>query len=104
LKEWEQHQEEENKYVEEELKEYEKKKSELKGAIKANNFKLDDAYKQELSLRAKTIAESVHEGAKANNGAKEVKQNMTSGGPLDKREKKKAKKFDHLICADLDNF
>jgi len=37
-------QEEEEKYVQEELKEYEKTKNQLKGAIQANNYKLDDAY------------------------------------------------------------
>ena len=74
LKEWEQNQEAENQYVEEELKEYEKKKNELKGAIKANNFKLDDDYKQELTLRAKTVAESVKEGAQLTAGVKREKK------------------------------
>jgi hypothetical protein len=75
--------------VEEELKEYEKKKSELKSAIKANNFKLDDAYKQELSNRAKTAHDSVKEGLKF----------PSSGGLAEKRDKKK-----HSIASDLDNF
>ena len=77
--------------MEEELKEYEKKKNELKGAIKANNFKLDDDYKNELTLRAKTVAESVKVGA----------QLMMIGG---KREKKKQEKAKKTVASDLDNF
>lgn len=49
MREWEDRQQEEEKYVQEELKEYEQKKNELKGAIKANEFKLDDDYKHELT-------------------------------------------------------
>lgn len=44
LRDFQQRQEEEEKYVQEELKEYEKTKNQLKGAIQANNYKLDDAY------------------------------------------------------------
>lgn len=82
LKEWEQAQQQENQYVEEELKEYDKKKSELQGAIKANNFKLDDAYKQELARRAKTVAESVQEGAKLCGGKRDKKKIKTIADDL----------------------
>lgn len=83
LKEWEQAQKQENQYVEEELKEYEKHKSELKGAIKANNFKLDDAYKQELDKRAKTVAESVQEGARLTGGKRDKKKSSKMPGIQD---------------------
>ena len=59
LAEWQQRQEEEDKYVEEELKEYEQKKKELKGAIKANNFKLDESYKLLVDKSATEMAASV---------------------------------------------
>lgn len=44
IREFHQRQEEEEKYVQEELKEYEQKKRQLKGAMTANNYKLDDTY------------------------------------------------------------
>ena len=44
VREFQQRQEEEEKYVQEELREYEAKKNQLKGAIKANNYKLDESY------------------------------------------------------------
>ena len=44
IAEFHQRQEEEEKYVQEELKEYEAKKKQIKGAIKANNYKLDETY------------------------------------------------------------
>ena len=52
---------------------------------------MDDDYKNELTLRAKTVAESVQEGA----------QLMMTGG---KREKKKQEKAKRTVASDLDNF
>lgn len=78
--------------MQEELKDYEAKKNELKGAIKANNFKLDDEYKQELTKRANDIVSSVKEGAK---------HTSMSGGKRDKKKKEKSKL--NLIGNDIDN-
>lgn len=48
LNEWERKKEEENKFIEEETKEFEKKRKDLHAAIHANNFKLDEKYKQQV--------------------------------------------------------
>ena len=45
LEEWAKKKEEEEKFIDEELKEYDKKKKDLQAAIHANNFKLDERYK-----------------------------------------------------------
>ena len=53
---------EEEKYIERELAEYNKHKSQIKSAVAANNYKLDNEYKNKLGLAAKQMAESVRVG------------------------------------------
>lgn len=48
--------------MEEENKEYEKKKKDLQAAIHANNFKLDERYKQQVQKGANEIVEGIIEG------------------------------------------
>eukprot|EP00347_Sterkiella_histriomuscorum_P000543 403375447 len=62
LEEWKQKQEEEEKYVREENAEYEKNKKHLQQAIHANNFKVDEKYKQQVQKGAKSIADSIKQG------------------------------------------
>ena len=64
INEFQQRQDEEEKYVMEELREYEKTKKQLKGAIAANNYKLDEAYVKQVARSGQDMAESVREGAK----------------------------------------
>ena len=49
IREFHQRQEEEEKYVAEELKQYERSKQQLKGAIQANNYKLDEGYVRQVA-------------------------------------------------------
>ena len=48
LEEWKQKKEEQKKYVEQELKEYEENKNDINNAIYANSFRLDDKYKKKV--------------------------------------------------------
>ena len=48
LEQWRKRKEEEEKYVEQECKEYEHKKKELQDAIYANKYKIDTKYKQQV--------------------------------------------------------
>ena len=56
IREFQQRQEEEEKYVQEELKQYEANKKQLKGAIEANNYKLDDAYVKQVAQSGDEMA------------------------------------------------
>lgn len=61
LEEWQRQRDEEEKLVEEETKEYEKNKKNLQAAIHANNFKLDEKYKQQVQQGANSMVESIKE-------------------------------------------
>lgn len=61
LEEWNKKKSEEDKFIEEETKEYEKTKKDLQAAIHANNFKLDEKYKYEVQNGANIIVESIRE-------------------------------------------
>ena len=56
----------------EELKLYEQQKKELQKAIHANNFKIDEKYKLQVSSGASLIAKSVQETAKSLGGKKRM--------------------------------
>lgn len=73
LEEWKTRQEEEEKFVKEENAEYEKNKKHLQQAIHANNFKIDEKYKQQVQKGAKSIAESIKEGKMMNSKKREAK-------------------------------
>lgn len=64
LQEYQQRQAEEEKYVEEELREYNKNKAALKSAINSNNFKLDDGYKSRVDQTTAGMEQSVKAGVK----------------------------------------
>jgi hypothetical protein len=57
--------------VEEELREYNKNKAALKSAITANNFKLDDSYKNKIDITTLGMEQSVKAGMKL------IKKNRT---------------------------
>lgn len=89
LEEWKKRQEEEEKYVKEENAEYEKNKNNLQKAIHANNFKIDEKYKQQVQNGAKTITESIKLGKQMNQKKREIKQ--------DHKHKKKGLDLDELL-------
>ena len=62
LNEFQQKQEEEEKYIQEELREYQKNKSQLKSSIAAANHKLDDDYLDKVEKSANEIEASVRMG------------------------------------------
>ena len=64
MKELQQKQEEEENYIAEELKEYEKNKSQLKSSINATNYKLDDDYMSKIESSASAIEAGVKIGLK----------------------------------------
>ena len=64
MKELQQKQEEEENYIAEELKEYEKNKTQLKSSINATNHKLDDDYIKKIETSASAIEAGVKIGLK----------------------------------------
>ena len=59
LAEWRARQEEEEKYVGEELKKYEENKKQIKDNIRGNQYKVDDKYVKMLKSGAKEIEDGV---------------------------------------------
>lgn len=66
LREYQERLQQEEKYIEEELREYNKNKAALKSAISANNYKLDDAYKIRMDQSAQGMEQAVRAGLKLN--------------------------------------
>ena len=103
IHEFHQRQEEEEKYVQEELKEYEQNKKQLKGAIQANNYKLDESYVKQVAQSGQEMIESVKHGAQNNQTGQQIEAN--SMGCADKRQKKKKPLFSlqELLCKDVES-
>jgi hypothetical protein len=59
LEEWEKKQAEEEKKIEEELKNYKEKEAQMKAAIHANTYKIDERYKAQLDLSATNISNGI---------------------------------------------
>ena len=76
LEEWKKRQEEEEKFVREENEAYEKNKKQLQSAMHANNFKIDEKYKQMVQKGASSIAESIRQ-------AKEVVSQKKRDGKME---------------------
>ena len=72
LREYQERLQQEEKYVEEELREYNKNKAALKSAISANNYKLDDAYKNRVDQSAQGMEQAVRAGLKLNKKRREA--------------------------------
>jgi hypothetical protein len=67
MNEWQKKQDEEEKYIAEELREYQKNKQQLKSSIAAANYKLDDEYLTKVENSANEIEASVRMGLKHQN-------------------------------------
>ena len=76
--------------MQEELKEYEAKKQQLKGAIQANNYKLDESYVRQVAQSGQDMVESVRQGAAVASG--QQKDSANSMGCAAKRDAKTDKK------------
>ena len=72
LREYQERLQQEEKYVEEELREYNKNKAALKSAISANNYKLDDAYKNRVDQSTQGMEQAVRAGLKLNKKRREA--------------------------------
>ena len=93
IREFQERQEEEEKYVQEELKEYEAKKKQIKGAIDANNYKLDESYVRQVAHSGQEMVDSVRRGAaaaaaSARKAANDEKRMGVDGGCQAKRTSK----------------
>mmetsp|Transcript_22291 Transcript_22291/g.21509 ORF Transcript_22291/g.21509 Transcript_22291/m.21509 type:complete len:133 (+) Transcript_22291:71-469(+) len=70
LEEWRRKHEEEEKYITEELKQYDKKKKAMNKEMRANNYKIDEKYKKMVSDGATSMVESLNEARKNASGVK----------------------------------
>ena len=101
IQEFHQRQEEEQKYVQEELKEYEAKKKQLKGAIQANNNKLDEAYVRELAQSGSAMVQSVQLGAAHHLKSSDSLPRMGCAEKRASKKKKSILSLHELLCNDV---
>ena len=74
---WQARQQEEEKYVREEVKQYEEQKRGLKKEMRENQYRVDDRYIKEVKTGASDVEKGVSEG---------IKMMVKSGGPSVKRK------------------
>ena len=87
MEEWKKRQEEEEKFVSEEVKLYEQDKKQLQKAIHANNFKIDEKYKLQVQSGATLIAKSVKEAAVLVGSKRLHKESKKDEGMVAKKSK-----------------
>ena len=79
--------------MQEELKEYEEKKKQIKGAIDANNYKLDESYVRQVEQCGDQMMQSVKRGAATQKDSDDDEDNgMKMMGCKKRREKKQKKR------------
>lgn len=76
LEEWRKKHGEEEKFVEEELKEYEKNKKTMGEAMRASNYKIDEKYKKQVQNGALTMIESLKDVGAQRKKAKGMKKRL----------------------------
>ena len=76
MDEWQARQQEEEKYVREEVKQYEEQKRGLKKEMRENQYRVDDKYIKEVKTGAIDVEKGISEGIKM----------VKSGGPIVKRK------------------
>ncbi len=83
MDEWRARQEEEEKYVREEVKQYEEQKRGLKKEMRENQYRVDDRYIKEVKTGAIEVEKGVSEGIKMVKGGGASEKRKAAGFTLE---------------------